>query len=255
MRAASRFFSVLLLSIAFAACAPKSEKAVTVARAASLEARPLGSGAQGLLRAQPYSKLIIEVGAVAGRDPSAETVEYVRGFLEEHLHKPGGIRIVAGAGIPSVRAAAVSTADLAVVELANRKTVATDDTISVYLMFLDGHHVQDEPGKRVLGMAYRATSIAIFEDTVLAEATAETQALVEKTVIAHELGHVLGLVNEGTPMQNEHYDGENNAGHCRNPLCLMNYALNSIRLVEIFHSTVPGFDDACLADLRAAGGK
>ena len=84
----------------------------------------------------------------------------------------------------------------------------------------------------VLGIAYRNTSMAIFQETIARHtggALEPSAATVEGTVAAHEFGHVLGLVNNGSPM--EHQD-EPHGRHCDNEDCLM-YSSHRQRLSTV----------------------
>jgi hypothetical protein len=70
------------------------------------------------------------------------------------------------------------------------------------------------------------------------------------TVLQHEKGHLLGLVNQGSPMQASHLDAANGA-HCDNNNCLMYYGIESYAISNF----VPEMDANCRADLKANGGK
>lgn len=226
---------------------------------APIEERQLGSAAPLLLKESPYSKLVVEVASVPGREPSDASLDFLVSFLDKHLHKPGGIQIVPGTPLAQTGTSGLKAEELAAIEDANRRTRVSGDTMSIYLMFVDNHHAADTPSGHVLGLAFRATSLALFEDSIHADAAdAPSAELMEKTVLAHEIGHILGLVNFGTPMVGgDHHDPDphHNNGHCNNPLCLMNYQVHNSRIAFAFGEVVPEFDEACMNDLRAAGGK
>jgi hypothetical protein len=222
---------------------------------AKLEVQVLGAAAPALLKADPYSKLVVEVASVSGREPAPGTLSALATFLEARLLKPGGIEFVAGDPIPSNGNDAVNQNALGMVESQYRKKFSGGDTVAIYVMFLDGHYDGDTAANKVMGLAYRATSLVIFKDTLRSQALPTDWSLVEKTVLAHEMGHIMGLVNIGTTMTVDHYDADHGAGHCSNPNCLMNYALNSSAFLHQLGTDVPLLDEKCLADLRAAGGK
>jgi hypothetical protein len=70
----------------------------------------------------------------------------------------------------------------------------------------------------------------------------------------HEYGHLLGLVNLGSPMQVDHKDPASN--HCNNSSCLMYYETQVGQMGGILVSgPVPSLDANCRNDLKANGGK
>ena len=89
-------------------------------------------------------------------------------------------------------------------------------------------------------------------------ALAINSRLIEQMVMLHELGHAVGLVNDGLPMSAKHQD-DGHGHHCSNPNCLMywmNSRFNSVRQFVTTHITSDAssvFDDACLADAAAFG--
>ena len=77
----------------------------------------------------------------------------------------------------------------------------------------------------------------------------------EATVNEHVMGHLLGLVNLGSPMQTNHQDAAH-PNHCNNSNCLMYYASNTRdALGFLLTGNIPSLDANCVADLHANGGK
>jgi len=73
----------------------------------------------------------------------------------------------------------------------------------------------------------------------------------ENWFFRHEFGHNLGLVNNGTPMEEDHHD-EANGPHCTNDQCVMDHAIETTDYFSnLFDGTVPSFEDFCTADLAA----
>ena len=74
---------------------------------------------------------------------------------------------------------------------------------------------------------------------------------------SHEVGHLVGLVNNGTAMVNSHIDAQH-GHHCANKNCLMYWEAETPSLVDLVKARVlygdqsPLFlDSDCQADLAA----
>jgi hypothetical protein len=133
-------------------------------------------------------------------------------------------------------------------------------------MLIDGRSDQDDVSNRVLGLAWDHAHVALFMDSI--DAVCVTMGCPPRmldqllpagqyAILLHELGHLLGLVNLGLPMVEEHEDPDS-VGHCDNPDCNMYHAFERQRALEQLHerfiagdTTPSSFDDACLADLAA----
>ncbi|MCW3108665.1 MAG: hypothetical protein JWQ09_3171, partial [Segetibacter sp.] len=109
-----------------------------------------------------------------------------------------------------------------------------------------------------LGVAYRNTSIALFGKAIKSfsggynQVTAST---LETGTLEHELSHLLGLVNLGSPLVTNHAD-PNNLHHCNNSKCLMYYQAETSQFLGKFTpGSIPALDANCHNDLIANGGK
>ena len=80
--------------------------------------------------------------------------------------------------------------------------------------------------------------------------------VLETTVVNHEFGHLLGLVNAGSPLQSDHQDTEHGK-HCTEQDCLMYYTAETGEGIinMLSGGSVPSLDAQCIADLQANGGK
>lgn len=245
----------MLLSIFLTGCGRPLDKPAD-GSTLRFEARELGSASAAILKAEPYSKLQVEIVSVEGRELLASTKDFIASFLAAHTNKPGGITVVMDQPLVPTGTGGLSVDDLKRIEDSTRRQFASGDTATLFIMFLDNHSSDDAGDAKVLGLAYRSTSIAIFKNTILTETDPPQRSLIEKTVVAHELGHLFGLVGLGAPSKGNHLDVQHGAGHCTHPNCLMNYAVNTSRLLFLFgNNHVPGFDEECMADLEAAGGR
>ncbi|MFT6718764.1 MAG: hypothetical protein ACJAY8_001160, partial [Sphingobacteriales bacterium] len=110
-----------------------------------------------------------------------------------------------------------------------------------------------------LGVAYASTSIALYGTSVHENSGGILQVSredAETVVLQHELGHLFGLVNNGSKMVRQHQD-TNNGKHCTVESCLMYYAIETNELFALLGTggTIPELDPLCKEDLKANGGK
>jgi hypothetical protein len=224
--------------------------------------QPVGASARDLLTGDRFKSLVVEIQAVQGFEPSTQSLKNLTTFLEDRLNKPNGIRIVLDPSLPSSPASSptYSTTEIRAIEKKHRILFTQGSEMAAYLLFLDGSNVDDTPAYNTLGQAYWNTSLAIFESTVrrVAVQTGHSTAAYttsETIVLLHEFSHVLGLVNNGTPLASPHQDSGHGA-HCNNPQCLMHYEVENGALARGFVlGEVPSLDGSCLNDLRANGGR
>ncbi|MBO9620190.1 MAG: hypothetical protein J7539_14270 [Niabella sp.] len=214
--------------------------------------QPVGSSAKALLTANSYSSLAIEIDYMPGYLPQPAALDYLKQFLTSRLNKPGGITITTKA--ISDTASQLNLDQVAHIESMNRATFNTSAQISLFILYAGSSYTT----QGTLGISYRNTSAALFEKTIYDHSGGFGQvnrAVLEATVLEHEIGHLLGLVDLGSPMQTAHKDTPH-GNHCTNNRCLMYYAAETTDfLSSLSGGSVPAPDANCLADLQANGGK
>ena len=211
----------------------------------------LGKSAVDMLSSVTYTTLNIQVQYMPGYPLDATTISNLTAYLNGICNKPGGINITQSQIAANGHAFTVDSA--AITERINRTAYTSGNTIAVYILVTDGF----DTSLTTLGFAYRNTSICLFGKDIYANSGGfgqPTRVALETSVLEHELGHILGLVNLGTPMQVFHQDTVHN-NHCTNPHCLMYYAIDTHNVIPTLSSTVPLLDSNCLNDLHANGGK
>jgi hypothetical protein len=206
-----------------------------------------------------YTNLIIEVDYINGYSPSDESVNNLITFLKQRINKPNGIAVIKKVISVQNTGAYYNLNQVQDIEYANRKMVTSGSTLTAYILYLDKEYEGTASSQsKVLGINYQSSSIVMFENTIAQFSGGITQpsrSLLETTVVEHEFGHVLGLVNNGTPMQTFHQDVPN-GHHCNNSSCLMYYAVETSDIIKnLVGSAPPDLDANCLNDLRASGGK
>lgn len=217
-----------------------------------------GASGSDLLSADFYQSLHLEIVYVNGFKPSDESLDMLVGFLQKRIYKPGGITMDLRA-VNSSGKAPFSIDEIAEIEKKERTQFNTGDEIVVWIYFADGSDETDEAEKKTLGSAFRNTSIVIYEKSIknfAGHVGAPDTRILEATTLEHEFGHLFGLVDLTAPLLSDHEDPENDH-HCIISGCLMNAELEfGSGIVDVIdNSSVPDLKEACINDLRAAGGK
>lgn len=212
----------------------------------------VGASAKELLTATK-SKLVIEINYMPGYQLQSSSIANLVSYFENLLNKPGGISVIEKQIAASTKDP-LTIAEIGQIEKDNRTTFNTDSQVAVYFLITNGGYST----ANVLGVAYRNTSMCIFGKTINSNSGGLGQASrikVESTVLNHEAGHILGLVDIGTPMVTNHKDGSH-PDHCNNSNCLMYYAAETTEILGfLITGSVPPLDQNCRNDLKAYGGK
>jgi predicted Zn-dependent protease len=223
----------------------------------TLNKQSVGASAKDLLSAENFSKVIVEIQYAQGFAPTQTAIDNLRKFMEKYTNKPGGI-ILKQSNIPAPGKSSYNVYDLVAIEDKYRSEYTRKDTMAVYFFFADSGYSEDTQDSKVLGVAYRNTSMAIFERTVQDYSGGFNQpetSKLETVILNHEFGHILGLVNAGTPMQANHQDAPHGR-HCTDTGCLMHWSVETGDVVaNLFGSSMPDLDQNCINDLKANGGK
>jgi predicted Zn-dependent protease len=223
--------------------------------AATYHNQPVGNSAVDLLTSATFSSLKVDVVYVEGQEPTAATLTNLKTFLEKRLNKPQGITIRKTA-IASPKLAPYSIKDIQQVEQDFRSLRNQGNSLAVFVFVADGGYADSE---NVLGVAYQNTSVALFGskiDQYSGGIGQPSQTLLETTVMNHEFGHIMGLVNIGVPPQTDHQDTAHGR-HCDVESCLMYWTAETGDAVSnlVGLSQAPDLDPQCIADLQAKGGK
>jgi hypothetical protein len=137
----------------------------------------------------------------------------------------------------------------------------SSETVSHFVVLFLGGYFNDgsKDYPTTVGVSLGGTTIiAIFKDVVKSTESLSNPLVsryVEQATVIHEMGHALGLVDNGLPMKDAHKDAEHGP-HCNNPDCVM-YWLNEgkenlqqfmVRFIQSGNMIL--FDDKCLRDSR-----
>lgn len=259
---------------------PRTPRRLWRARIAAATLAALGSCSGGdddapeaqmpndLIQAERFSALVFEIDAVQGAAPSRGVRDRVGVEVALLVDKPDGVTVVQDETLPPSEPDHAWTKE-ELHELAERteNLPRAGGQARVHVVAVDGHSVNDRDGLVTLGLSFGGRTIVLFEQTLhsmcaagqLKTATVSQFCEECETLIwLHEFGHLLGLVNNGTPMVEDHQDVEH-GGHDQNPECIMHWLFHHVGAVEKLRgrfnagNVAPlGFDQQCLDDLRAA---
>ena len=205
-----------------------------------------------------YEQLVIEAIYIDGHQPDSLSIYKLVSFLDERIHKPKGIQLYYKP-IPKTGKTTYSIDDLKTIEANYREKLTNDTLLTAWIFFTNGDYAGNNTDEKKLGLAYGASSFALFKKTIQEYSGGENQPTthnVETTVLKHEFGHLFGLVNNGTPMINNHLDSVHSSNHCSNPRCLMYYAAETNNFSSTFSTnSTPALRSDCIEDLRNNGSK
>lgn len=219
------------------------------------------------IRSDVDRRLVLEIDSVPGFGPRAGVGDRVAAVFGGLLDKPDGIAPMDGGTVTSRGADHAWTVE-ELVETAN----ATFDlevpagTIKLHVLFIDGRYARDSGGTTTLGVALGDTHVVMFEDRIERGCAGggvgpllqdDLCSLTEVSVLVHEVGHAIGLVNNGLAMVTGHEDAEHVA-HDHNRDCVMYWLYEGSDVITTLVPMLVGggdeplpFDEACLADIAA----
>tara|TARA_R110002049_G_scaffold33535_13_gene110441 strand:- start:9867 stop:10667 length:801 start_codon:yes stop_codon:yes gene_type:complete len=263
-------FSVLCFAfLLIIACSKDSndEDPIKINTAANLKAS--GDSANDILSNANYDAMIFEIAYVKNYKPNTESIANFIRFIKSTTFKDD-ISVVYKE-LSSPNETSLSLKKIASLETENRTIYTQGKTLSIYIYFADAPSENDEEDSNAvtLGAVYRNTSMIIYEATIkklTAKSFLITDATVEEATLNHEMSHLMGLVNLGSEMVNNHEglttdDDENEVGnsHCTTENCLMSTELEfgggMKKMLIASKNSVPTLDTECLADLKANGGR
>ncbi len=208
-----------------------------------------GASNEAFITSDEYDELVLEIQYMPGVEPRQESIDNLQEFLEKHLDK-ASVTILPPQEIPSGEQDSYTANEVRDLENEHREIFTEGSTLASYAIFLDGEF----DNGNVLGIAYYNTSTAYFGETIdrISGGIGQpSRVQIESTVFNHEFGHLMGLVNNGTDMQDDHHDSENGA-HCTEDECLMYFQVNTTDFfANIFDGSVPELDEFCVADIEA----
>jgi len=162
--------------------------------------------------------------------------------------------------LDDLAAKSYSSKELLAVAAAHRSEASSADTAAFYILFVDGHWVDDAGAeqKDVTGVSIGDSGVvAIFKPAVNAAGGASPE-LVEQLVLIHFFGHAVGFVDNGVTVadSNKAHIDTADGRHCTNTKCAMNAAVESPSGAASYAKTLIRGPEAvllgqeCLSDAR-----
>lgn len=217
-----------------------------------------GQRAGDYLHRAPYASILVELDFMNGADPDGHALALMEQRFEAASGKP--VEVVRTGGVAGQGASHRYTVDeILQLERSHRGQSSGGDRAVLYMLYLDGGFERDTAEAKTLGAAYRGSAVAMFKANLRAASKSGNLDLtkpalqdVEGSVLVHEIGHVLGLVNLGTPMVTPHEDPQH-PGHSNNQNSVMYWAVETSLIGSLLGQKPPNdFDGNDNADLRAA---
>lgn len=213
---------------------------------------------EAYIRGDQATRLVFELDTVDGITAREAARDYVSQKLGAVVDKPDGIEWVSDGTIESRGADHVWTFD-ELEELAYDQfgLEVAEGTEKIHVMYVDGSYEEDN----VLGLAFSNRHIVMFHDVL--DASCSRPLLrerlcppAESSVLLHEVGHVIGLVDNGVDMVADHKDADHGA-HDVSEDCVMFWAYEGVGIIDVVEARLTGtspeldFGEACKADLAA----
>lgn len=211
----------------------------------------VGYSAKDILQ-DNYSTIKIEINCF-NQYPESETITEIYDFIQKHTHKTHIL-----IQIDSLNASGqqhIDEAELRSLDELTRNHFTENSELVINCNYFDSKFVNEN----TLGVAFYNTSIALFGEKInsLSDGPLEPPRWkLESTVFLHELGHLMGLVNNGTEMVNHHQDVPN-GHHCTQESCLMYWAMETSDVLSTILQTdsVLSLGAQCHQDIANNGGK
>ncbi|MEZ4859124.1 MAG: membrane metalloprotease [Flavobacteriaceae bacterium] len=222
--------------------------------------KALGTSAEDILSDDSYGALTVELVYTESSRPSQESINGFRNFITSRVHKPNGIFFIENQ-VPDQSGAPFTLDNIRSFEEEFRTQYTEGNTIAVYLFFSNGSSSNDTQTNVTLGTAYRNTSIVVYQNTLKIVTNSDPISLpiLEQTVMEHEFGHILGLVNIQNDDTHTAHEDPSASKHCIVEDCLMYFEATNFAREEITRflsrGAVPQLDPLCIEDLQAKGGK
>jgi hypothetical protein len=198
-----------------------------------------------ILQDTTYSKLHIEINYVTDNSPDSDAVDILKQRIQEVSDKT---TITVSQSAFGSTDNSYSLEEIVNIEKDQRERFKGDDTFVIHILYLNGEYQDND---KTLGLAYTGSSFVLFKEKIEdASFLLISSTDIEKSVIVHEFGHLLGLINNGYQSPHDHEDSQH-PNHSNNEESVMYWAIESQDIGNQISGEPPNeFDADDLDDLR-----
>jgi hypothetical protein len=193
----------------------------------------------------------VEIDYVEGFSPTPEVLDLLKSRINFYCDKDQ--ILIFKDSIPKSKSS-YSLDDIKNLEEQYRDYYRSKSDIVAYILYLNGAYSDNND---VLGIAYSPSSIAIFKEKIhginipLWATNLVDTVDYEKSVMIHEFGHLLAMVNIGYQSDRNHEDTQ--GSHCIYDHCVMYRSVETVSIGSLITQEDPkpptDFDDDCRSDL------
>tara|TARA_B100000459_G_scaffold142941_1_gene104026 strand:- start:1535 stop:2326 length:792 start_codon:yes stop_codon:yes gene_type:complete len=184
-----------------------------------------------------YTSMVVEVDYHPGYKPETSSTNMLQERLDSVCDKPQGIEILLTETTFSNDEIWTAN-DVRETGWDEKSSNPRDDSTLYWQVIFPAGTYEDSS---VLGVAVDASTVAMFKDSIddaeniFRRPSAEK---IENSVLVHEFGHLLGLVNLVYTSPVEHEDSEH-PGHSNNEDSVMYWAIESASISNFFSNELP----------------
>lgn len=208
-------------------------------------------GANGRAYLRPdRPRMLVEIDVQDGARMGQDAVDHLLATIRTYVDKPDGVQLAGGNAVASGREQ-WNCGDLRATADANRDHYSDATTTVLYVLYVSGGFFQDGEQTQALGVACNASEMALFPDRWSGiGALVGADRNIERAVLVHEFGHLLGLVNLTYQSAIDH-ESDEHPGHSSNRQSVMYYAVETTLIGQVFDGPPPqDFDEADRADIE-----
>ena len=197
-----------------------------------------------ILRSSDYSRLHIEIDFVTGNSPDSDAIDLLKTRIQEVTDKTS---VSVSQNSFGSTDESYSLDEILEIENTQRERYKSGNTFIIYILYLNGEYQDND---QTLGLAYKGSSFVLFKEKIDdASFLLISDEDIEKSVIVHEFGHLLGLINNGYQSPHDHEDPDH-PNHSNNEDSVMYWAIESQDIANQIDGEPPNnFDSYDLDDL------
>ena len=198
-----------------------------------------------ILRANEYSTIHLEINYVTGNSPDSDALNLLKQRIKEVTDKS---TVTVNQNSFGSTQNSYTLEEILEIEDEERTRFKSGNTFVIHILYLNGEYKDND---QTLGLAYSGTSFVMFKEKIEDAAFLLISAKdIEKSVIVHEFGHLLGLVNNGYQSPHDHEDPQH-PHHSNNEDSVMYWAIESQDIANQIDGEPPNnFDSYDLDDLN-----